>query len=210
MAHVTLASLRSSPSSTHSILYITTPPPPPSSTSPPKPLNFNPRTLHTWLLPPIPSNKILSSPPTRWELSISLIGISTLSTSFLHFIFRSTPSIFSSFFRVVLAPLTRQRSYNNVPQPHAIPYYSQRTSNGGLLIAEATGVSDTAQGYYLSSLLLSFLSSSSSSSSSYPLFISEGIPTRLAYGRRSRWKHGNPSSMLFTPKAVSSFVRFGT
>ncbi|XP_061354414.1 12-oxophytodienoate reductase 2-like isoform X1 [Gastrolobium bilobum] len=49
--------------------------------------------------------------------------------------------------RVVLAPLTRQRSYNNVPQPHAILYYSQRTSKGGLLIAEATGVSDTAQGY---------------------------------------------------------------
>ncbi|TKY63200.1 12-oxophytodienoate reductase 2 [Spatholobus suberectus] len=48
--------------------------------------------------------------------------------------------------RVVLAPLTRQRSYNNVPQPHAILYYSQRTSPGGLLIAEATGVSDTAQG----------------------------------------------------------------
>ncbi|KAB2616850.1 12-oxophytodienoate reductase 11 [Pyrus ussuriensis x Pyrus communis] len=49
--------------------------------------------------------------------------------------------------RVVLAPLTRQRSYRNVPQPHAILYYSQRTSNGGLLIAEATGISDTAQGY---------------------------------------------------------------
>ncbi|KAF6152385.1 hypothetical protein GIB67_028427 [Kingdonia uniflora] len=49
--------------------------------------------------------------------------------------------------RVVLAPLTRQRSYNNVPQPHAILYYSQRTTEGGLLIAEATGVSDTAQGY---------------------------------------------------------------
>nr|XP_023888043.1 12-oxophytodienoate reductase 2-like [Quercus suber] len=49
--------------------------------------------------------------------------------------------------RVVLAPLTRQRSYGNVPQPHAILYYSQRTSKGGLLIAEATGVSDTAQGY---------------------------------------------------------------
>ncbi|KAL9244206.1 hypothetical protein vseg_018008 [Gypsophila vaccaria] len=49
--------------------------------------------------------------------------------------------------RVVLAPLTRQRSYGNVPQPHAILYYSQRASNGGLLIAEATGVSDTAQGY---------------------------------------------------------------
>ncbi|RAL42986.1 hypothetical protein DM860_009768 [Cuscuta australis] len=49
--------------------------------------------------------------------------------------------------RIVLAPLTRQRSYINVPQPHAILYYSQRTTNGGLLIAEATGVSDTAQGY---------------------------------------------------------------
>ncbi|KAJ1384371.1 NADH:flavin oxidoreductase/NADH oxidase, N-terminal [Sesbania bispinosa] len=39
------------------------------------------------------------------------------------------------------------RSYNNVPQPHAVLYYSQRASNGGLLIAEATDISDTAQGY---------------------------------------------------------------
>ncbi|KAL5702311.1 12-oxophytodienoate reductase [Ranunculus cassubicifolius] len=49
--------------------------------------------------------------------------------------------------RVVLAPLTRQRSYGNVPQPHAILYYSQRTTKGGFLVTEATGVSDTAQGY---------------------------------------------------------------
>ncbi|KAI3868445.1 hypothetical protein MKW92_021833 [Papaver armeniacum] len=49
--------------------------------------------------------------------------------------------------RVVMAPLTRQRSYKNVPQPHAILYYSQRASKGGLIISEATGVSDTAQGY---------------------------------------------------------------
>ncbi|KAJ6693132.1 hypothetical protein OIU85_003945 [Salix viminalis] len=49
--------------------------------------------------------------------------------------------------RIVLAPLTRQRSYDNVPQPHAALYYSQRATKGGLLIAEATGVSDTAQGY---------------------------------------------------------------
>ncbi|KAJ3702078.1 hypothetical protein LUZ61_005783 [Rhynchospora tenuis] len=46
--------------------------------------------------------------------------------------------------RIVLAPMTRQRSFNTVPQPHAILYYSQRTTPGGLLIAEATGVSDTA------------------------------------------------------------------
>ncbi|MCO5575575.1 hypothetical protein L7F22_029377 [Adiantum nelumboides] len=49
--------------------------------------------------------------------------------------------------RVVMAPLTRCRSYGYVPQPHAALYYSQRASPGGLLIAEATGVSDTAQGY---------------------------------------------------------------
>ncbi|PKA51718.1 12-oxophytodienoate reductase 1 [Apostasia shenzhenica] len=49
--------------------------------------------------------------------------------------------------RVVLPPLTRCRSYGNVPQPHAAVYYSQRATKGGLLIAEATGVSDTAQGY---------------------------------------------------------------
>nr|XP_040253496.2 putative 12-oxophytodienoate reductase 4 [Aegilops tauschii subsp. strangulata] len=49
--------------------------------------------------------------------------------------------------RVVLAPLTRCSSYANVPQPHAAAYYSQRATRGGLLIAEATGVSATAQGY---------------------------------------------------------------
>ncbi|XP_043721698.1 putative 12-oxophytodienoate reductase 11 isoform X13 [Telopea speciosissima] len=49
--------------------------------------------------------------------------------------------------RVVLAPLARMRSFNNIPQPHAIVYYSQRTTKGGLLISEATGVSDTAQGH---------------------------------------------------------------
>ena len=49
--------------------------------------------------------------------------------------------------RVVLAPLTRCRSYGNVPQPHAAVYYSQRATRGGLLISEATDVSPTAQGY---------------------------------------------------------------
>ncbi|XP_058778470.1 12-oxophytodienoate reductase 1-like [Vicia villosa] len=49
--------------------------------------------------------------------------------------------------RVVLAPLTRSRSYNNTPQPHAVLYYSQRASNGGFLISEATCISETARGY---------------------------------------------------------------
>ncbi|KAJ0930272.1 putative 12-oxophytodienoate reductase [Helianthus annuus] len=47
--------------------------------------------------------------------------------------------------RVVLAPLTRQRCLGYVPQPPMILYYSQRTSNGGFLIAEAAGVSDISQ-----------------------------------------------------------------
>ncbi|RCV20706.1 hypothetical protein SETIT_4G078400v2 [Setaria italica] len=49
--------------------------------------------------------------------------------------------------RVVLAPLTRCRSYGNLPQPHVAVYYSQRAIRGGLLISEATDVSPTAQGY---------------------------------------------------------------
>ncbi|CAN1322687.1 12-oxophytodienoate reductase 1 [Linum perenne] len=55
---------------------------------------------------------------------------------------------FSLSHRVVLAPLSRLRSYGNIPQPHAVLYYSQRTSPGGLLIAEATAVSDTSIGIW--------------------------------------------------------------
>ncbi|GJW12640.1 putative 12-oxophytodienoate reductase 11 [Tanacetum coccineum] len=47
---------------------------------------------------------------------------------------------------VVLAPLSRLRSYNFTAQPHAILYYKQRTTKGGLLISEASGISETAQG----------------------------------------------------------------
>ncbi|KAJ0746779.1 putative 12-oxophytodienoate reductase [Helianthus annuus] len=48
--------------------------------------------------------------------------------------------------RVVLAPLSRGGSFGNIPQPHGgIFHYSQRTTKGGLLISEATGVSNTAQ-----------------------------------------------------------------
>ena len=76
------------------------------------------------------------------------------ANGFLHFDSFKFHVIFLSYFvlyaihcRVVLAPLTRCRSYGHVPQPHAALYYGQRTTPGGLLIAEATGVSDTAQGY---------------------------------------------------------------
>ncbi|XP_057848213.2 putative 12-oxophytodienoate reductase 11 isoform X1 [Cryptomeria japonica] len=48
--------------------------------------------------------------------------------------------------RVVLAPLTRQRSYDYMPQPHAITYYTQRTTPGGLLISEAAVISETGLG----------------------------------------------------------------
>lgn len=48
--------------------------------------------------------------------------------------------------RVVMAPLTRNRSPNAVPTPLAIEYYAQRAS-AGLLITEATAVSHQGQGY---------------------------------------------------------------
>ncbi|KFK43239.1 hypothetical protein AALP_AA1G097900 [Arabis alpina] len=46
--------------------------------------------------------------------------------------------------RIVMAPMGRMRAYGNVPQPQAALYYSQRTTPGGFLIGEATGVSETA------------------------------------------------------------------
>ncbi|KAL4579096.1 hypothetical protein LXL04_015231 [Taraxacum kok-saghyz] len=58
-----------------------------------------------------------------------------------------TMKIFHLSHRIVLAPLSRLRSYNFTPQPHAILYYKQRATKGGLLISEASGISDTAQGF---------------------------------------------------------------
>src|SRR5271167_4481942 len=52
--------------------------------------------------------------------------------------------------RVVMSPLTRSRSV----QPGDIPgdlmreYYTQRASDGGLIISEATTISITARGWY--------------------------------------------------------------
>jgi N-ethylmaleimide reductase len=48
--------------------------------------------------------------------------------------------------RVVMAPLTRNRSPGAVPGPHAATYYAQRAS-AGLVITEATAVVPEGQGY---------------------------------------------------------------
>lgn len=48
--------------------------------------------------------------------------------------------------RIVMAPLTRNRSPKAVPQPITATYYSQRAS-AGLLITEATPISHQGQGY---------------------------------------------------------------
>ncbi|MCW5651154.1 MAG: alkene reductase [Ramlibacter sp.] len=48
--------------------------------------------------------------------------------------------------RIVMAPLTRNRSPNAVPTPLAATYYTQRAS-AGLLITEATAISHQGQGY---------------------------------------------------------------
>ncbi|WCJ44722.1 12-oxophytodienoate reductase 1 [Euphorbia peplus] len=48
--------------------------------------------------------------------------------------------------RIVLAPMTRMRSYNFIAQPQAVLYYSQRTTSGGFLIGEAAAISEDAKG----------------------------------------------------------------
>lgn len=48
--------------------------------------------------------------------------------------------------RIVMAPLTRNRSPGAVPQPITATYYAQRAS-AGLLISEATAISHQGQGY---------------------------------------------------------------
>lgn len=52
--------------------------------------------------------------------------------------------------RVVMAPLTRSRAAmpGDVPSDLMVEYYSQRASDGGLIISEATPVSPGARGWY--------------------------------------------------------------
>lgn len=44
-------------------------------------------------------------------------------------------------------PPPHTRALGGVPQPNAVEYYRQRTSQGGLIISEATCVSAEAHGY---------------------------------------------------------------
>ncbi|KAL3532684.1 hypothetical protein ACH5RR_006205 [Cinchona calisaya] len=68
---------------------------------------------------------------------------------------QGSPSLFSPFkmgkfnlsHRVVLAPMTRCRAINNIPQPALAEYYAQRATNGGFLITEGTAISPTAAGF---------------------------------------------------------------
>ncbi|KAF6260373.1 FMN-linked oxidoreductase [Scenedesmus sp. NREL 46B-D3] len=49
--------------------------------------------------------------------------------------------------RIVMAPLTRNRAPGTVPADAMAVYYSQRATQGGLLISEATCISQQGQGY---------------------------------------------------------------
>lgn len=49
--------------------------------------------------------------------------------------------------RVVLAPMTRCRAINSIPQPALGEYYSQRATDGGFLITEGTMISPTSAGF---------------------------------------------------------------
>ncbi|KAJ0487899.1 Artemisinic aldehyde Delta(11(13)) reductase [Helianthus annuus] len=48
--------------------------------------------------------------------------------------------------RVVLAPMTRCRAVNSIPNEALVEYYRQRTTAGGFLITEGTMISPTAAG----------------------------------------------------------------
>ncbi|KAH6828535.1 oxophytodienoate-reductase 3 [Perilla frutescens var. hirtella] len=64
------------------------------------------------------------------------------------------PSLFSPYkmakfhlsHRVVLAPMTRCRALNGMPNSAMVEYYSQRATDGGLLITEGTIISPAAAG----------------------------------------------------------------
>ena len=51
--------------------------------------------------------------------------------------------------RVVMAPLTRSRAEQpgGIPGDMMVQYYSDRASDGGLIVSEATQVSMQGQGY---------------------------------------------------------------
>ena len=67
---------------------------------------------------------------------------------------RPMPTLFEPFVagelklanRIVMAPLTRNRSPGAVPGPHAVEYYRQR-AGAGLVITEGTAISPQGQGY---------------------------------------------------------------
>ena len=52
--------------------------------------------------------------------------------------------------RIVMAPLTRSRSTQpgDIPNELMRTYYSQRATDGGLIIGEATTISPSARGWY--------------------------------------------------------------
>src|SRR6201999_180116 len=52
--------------------------------------------------------------------------------------------------RVVMAPLTRSRSEQpgDIPGKLMLEYYTQRASDGGLIISEATTISLAARGWF--------------------------------------------------------------
>src|SRR5271167_2181434 len=53
-------------------------------------------------------------------------------------------------YRVVMAPLTRSRSEqpSDIPGKLMLEYYTQRASEGGLIISEATSISIAGRGWF--------------------------------------------------------------
>ena len=91
--------------------------------------------------------------------------------------------------RVVMAPLTRLRSTlpGDVPSPLMLDYYSQRASEGGFIISEATAPKQ-------------------------PLFLSRvaDISVPLVSTPKTRWRDGRRSPTRFARRAAICSCSYGT
>jgi hypothetical protein len=98
--------------------------------------------------------------------------------------------------------LTRQRSFGGIAQPHAILYHEQRTTKGGLLIAEATAISEGCvcgipfvfvQLKYANFYYFIVIAECGSKQDMVSVYAMQGTIMFLAFGQRNMWKHENQS-----------------
>ncbi|XP_057415705.1 12-oxophytodienoate reductase 3-like [Lotus japonicus] len=82
-----------------------------------------------------------------FTLHLTMAEISNLAQGGLTLFAPYKMANFNLSHRVVLAPMTRCRGLNGIPNSGLVEYYAQRSTPGGLLITEGTLISPTAAGF---------------------------------------------------------------